>query len=503
LLFETGLGHLAEPIEARLAKLEQVLENRLLEVNKQLATGDNPFVQLKNQGREQRWTFQQASAKEEVNHPFFKQLKQLDMSTVVHFVNDRCQFFKAFDHLLGRFQKTIAKDHVLVAALTAWGSNMGLGRMSGISDISYQELVTTSQNFLRSETLKEANDLISNAIKALPIFEYFSLDNQLHSSSDGQKFETSLHTIRSRYSPKYFGLKKGIVDYSTHVNYIPVNASIITANEHESHFVLDALLNNSSQVKPDLHSTDSHGSNEVNFALLDIFGYQFAPRYKDVHQQLSSNLYSFKHPSHYGDLSLKPVRKLSKDLIIDEWENLQRIFLSLALKSTSQHIIVGKLSRTVRSNKTQRALWEYDNIFKSLYLLDFVDSQTLRRNVGIVLNRGESYHRLRKAISFANYGKLRFPTEEEQQLWADCGRLLCNCIIFYNASILSTCLQSLQSSGQQDAIQELIKISPIAWTHVNFYGRYTFSRTPQLVNLHDMADVIQQNLLKQLAQIEH
>ncbi len=211
LLFETGLGHLAEPIEDQLAKLEQLLETRLLEVNKRLETGDNPFVQLKHQGQEQRWTFQQASAKEEVNHPFFKQLKQLDMSTVMHFVNDHCQFFKAFDHLLGRFQKTIAKDHALVAALTAWGSNMGLGRMSGISDISYQELVTTSQNFLRSETLKEANDLISNAIKALPIFEYFSLDNQLHSSSDGQKFETRLHTIRSRYSPKYFGLKKALL----------------------------------------------------------------------------------------------------------------------------------------------------------------------------------------------------------------------------------------------------------------------------------------------------
>ncbi|MBZ9607974.1 transposase [Clostridium estertheticum] len=29
----------------------------------------------------------------------------------------------------------------------------------------------------------------------------------MHSSSDGQKFETNINTINSRHSPKYFGLK--------------------------------------------------------------------------------------------------------------------------------------------------------------------------------------------------------------------------------------------------------------------------------------------------------
>ena len=36
----------------------------------------------------------------------------------------------------------------------------------------------------------------------------------LHSSSDGQRFETRTPTINARYSPKYFGLKKGIVAYT-------------------------------------------------------------------------------------------------------------------------------------------------------------------------------------------------------------------------------------------------------------------------------------------------
>jgi len=53
------------------------------------------------------------------------------------------------------------------------------------------------------------------------------------------------------------------------------------------------------------------------------------------------------------------------------------------------------------------------------------------------VNRGESYHQLRRTISYANYGKLRFGTEYEQHLWSECSRLIANCIIFYNATLLS------------------------------------------------------------------
>ena len=81
-------------------------------------------------------------------------------------------------------------------------------------DISYPALATTSENFLRLETLKSANDRVSNAVAALPIFRHYDIGDVLHSSSDGQKFETRTPTINARHSPKYFGLKKGVVAYT-------------------------------------------------------------------------------------------------------------------------------------------------------------------------------------------------------------------------------------------------------------------------------------------------
>jgi TnpA family transposase len=96
---------------------------------------------------------------------------------------------------------------------------------------------------------------------------------------------------------------------------------------------------------------------------------QFKPKtfagfnsYKDIVGKITSSLYGFKHPKHYKGGLLKPVRKINKKLIIEEWENIQRIMVSLALKTTTQSIIVGKLSAYARKNKTRQALWEYDNI---------------------------------------------------------------------------------------------------------------------------------------------
>jgi len=44
---------------------------------------------------------------------------------------------------------------------------------------------------------------------------------------------------------------------------------------------------------------------------------------------------------------------------------------------------------------------------------------------------------LRRAVSYANYGTLRFKTESEQLIWSECSRLITNCIIYYNVTLLS------------------------------------------------------------------
>ncbi len=455
LIAASDLPLLQQPIRQQLAELRELLESRLVTVNARIVEGKNEYVAVKSRGKQTRWTLSYPKTKVPVNHPFFDVLPLLDIHALMHMVDQQTDFMAAFDHILHRYAARSTDKHTLVAVLVAWGTNLGLGRMGTISDLDFTALSQTSGSFIRLETLQNANDIVVNSLAQLPVFPLYHIDDVLHSSSDGQKYETRLHTFNARHSPKYFGLQKGVVSYTLVANHVPLNARIIGANEHESHYVFDILYNNTTDVQPTIHSTDTHGTNQVNFALLHFFGYQFAPRYKDLFDKVNTSLYGFQHPSQYEGLLLKPIRKIREPLIVDEWENVQRIILSLALKTTTQYVIVSKLSSYARRNRTKRALWEYDNIIRSIYLLNFIDLLTLRRSVQRALNRGESYHQLRRAVSFANFGKLRFKSEHDQQIWNECSRLITNCIIYYNISLLSKLLEVKQQQGNLDVAQRL------------------------------------------------
>jgi TnpA family transposase len=309
----------------------------------------------------------------------------------------------------------------------------------------------------------------------LPIFRHFDIDEAVHSSSDGQKFEAAIPTINARHSSKYFGLNKGVVSYTLLANHVPLNARIIGANEHESHFVFDILFNNATDILPAVHSTDTHGTNHVNFALLHQFGYRFAPRYRNVQRQVKAGLLGFRHPTHCDkNWPIRPNRRVREGLILSEEANIERILLSLALKSTTQSVIVGKLSAYRRKNRTKRALWELDSIIRTLYLLDYIDSPVLRRNVQKALNRGEAYHQLRRAIAYAHGGRFRVRSQHEQEVWNECARLVGNAVVYYNALILSEALTELEFRGDLAPAEVLKRVSPVAWQHINFYGRYQF-----------------------------
>ena len=492
ILEELGYPRLKKPIEETILQLEEELENKIVNVNKRIREGQNNHVKITGKGDNIKWSLPYKKPEDTENHSFYSHLPQIGIGDVLRFVNEQCGFFEAFTHILGRYIKSEADNHNIIAGVVALATNTGLVTMGEISDISYQALYTTSKNFIRLETLRNANDMISNTIAQNPFFRHYDIEEGvIHSSSDGQKFETQIKTINARHSPKYFGLKEGVTSYTLVANHVPINAKIIGANEHESHYVFDILYNNTSEIKSDLHSTDSHGKNNANFMTLYFFDYIFAPRYKDLSGK-ADKICGFKAPSQYKNCLIKPARKAKKQLVIDEADNILRIMASLAMKTSTQSVIIRKLSSYTKQNKTKKAIWEMNDIINSDYILNYIDDLLLRQGVQRALNRGESYHKLRKAVSHAYSGKFRVKTELEQQIWNECARLVSNCIIFYNIWILSKLHDQLIAEGKYKEAEIIEKISPVAWRHVNLRGNFKFKHSQYI----DLEKIINELLKK-------
>ena len=98
---------------------------------------------------------------------------------------------------------------------------------------------------------------------------------------------------------------------------------------------------------------------------------------------------------------------------------IKSYFLYFAIsmkKRLNQSAIVRKISSNKKTSKIKKALWEFNEIIASIYKLIYIDNLNLRKAVQKALNRGESYHKLKKAVSFAYSGKFRVKTEMEQTL---------------------------------------------------------------------------------------
>lgn len=485
-LQEIGAPLLLAPIEDTLRAFREALETRFAQVNQRITDSANKHIKVTGRAEKRRWKLIYPIAEEPVGASFYSQVPGTGIADLLRFVAGATGFLGAFTHVLDRYVKHAPDTREILACVVALGTNMGLWKMAEVSGLSFSSLQGTARNYLRLETLRAANDAITNAIATLPAFHLYDIRDEMHSSSDGQRIETQIDTINARYSPKYFGLQKGVSAYTLVANHVPISARIIGTHEHESHYVFDLLYNNTSDIKPERHSTDTHGTNQVNFWILRTFEYGFAPRYRDLHKKMQT-LVAFENPSHYADMLIKPARKVYDELIVKEWPNIQRIMASLAQKDVTQATIVRKLSSYARQNQTKKALWELDNICRTLYILDFIDDVDLRQSVQKALNRGEAYHRFRKAVAYVNGGKFRVHTEAEQQIWNECSRLIANAIIFYNTALLSKVYIQKVAAGDQEAIAILRGISPVAWQHINLFGTFEFDETTDMVDIDALA----------------
>jgi TnpA family transposase len=472
-------------IDQRLVDLKKRLNKRYREVNQNIRNGRNPHLRFTNRSGELGWRLPYKKQEDAANNVFYEQLPQVGIINVLRYVQEQTGFLDKFVHIQPRSVKGHRDDANILASTLAYGQRIGLANMAEISDIRFHRLRTTAKNYFRLENTRKANAAIVNRTSALPIFEFYNLKaGALHASADGQKLEAQRATFRARYSKKYFGLGKGLVNYSMVVNHVPANARLIGANEHESHYAFDIVFNNTSEVDPDTISVDMAGTNQVNFVLLETFGRSWAPRYTQINRK-ATRLVGFSGSGKHrrDDDVIQPSRTVSESLILSEANNIQRIFASMALKTNTQSTIVRKLSSHARRNRTKKALWELDDIYMSLYVLNYIDSLTLRSNVQRALNRGEAYHQLQRTIGQPGGGKFRGTTEHEIAIESDCSRLIANAIIYYNADMLSRLLRRLEAEGKTEEAETVKRLSPVAWRHINLFGRHEFNSDETLPDL--------------------
>jgi TnpA family transposase len=106
-----------------------------------------------------------------------------------------------------------------------------------------------------------------------------------------------------------------------------------------------------------------------------------------------------------------------------------------------------KLQAFRQQNALTQALQEYGRLIRTLHILRWYDDETGRRWINRQLNKGESVHSLRSAITIANRGQLRRKQEEALTNQAGCLNLVTNAVILWNTVYMTAAIEQLKKEG--------------------------------------------------------
>jgi TnpA family transposase len=110
-----------------------------------------------------------------------------------------------------------------------------------------------------------------------------------------------------------------------------------------------------------------------------------------------------------------------------------------------------------------------------LHVLTTIDDEEKRRATLAQLNRGEGRHSLARVVFHGKRGELgqRYREGQEDQLGAL--GLVLNVIVLWNTIYIDAALAQLREEGFLVLDEDVARLSPLGFGHINMLGRYSFA----------------------------
>ena len=405
-------------------------------------------------------------------------MPRVDLPDVMLEIAARTGFADAFTHASERHARVEAFPLSLCGALIARACNIGFEPVIRADQpaLSRTRLSWVCQNFFRPETIAAANARIVAAQNALPIAHVWGSGEV--ASADGIRFVAPGNAIHAGPNPRYFGAGRGITYYNlVSDQFTGLNAVVVPGTLRDSLLLLGLLLDQETDLEPVEIMTDTAAYADTVFGLFWLLGYQFSPRLADIGD---ARFWRIDRNADYGPLDGLARNRINVELIKRNWDDLLRLAGSLKLGRIHAGAIMRVLQVKDRPTTLARALAELGRVIKTLHMLGYLDSEDKRRRILTQLNRQEFRHRLARRVCHGDRGEIRKAHRQEQEEQLGALGLALNAIALWNSLYIQAALDQLTREGWDISPADIARVSPLAFKHINFLGRYAFD-LPQAV----------------------
>ncbi|MGE7307798.1 Tn3 family transposase [Priestia megaterium] len=379
-------------------------------------------------------------------------------------------FHEQFTHASNNRKPDKEETIIIMAALLGMGMNIGLSKMAEATPgLTYKQLANVSQWRMYEDAMNKAQAVLVNFHHKLQLSSYWG--DGTTSSSDGMRMQLGVSSLHADANPHY-GTGKGATIYRfTSDQFSSYYTKIIHTNSRDAIHVLDGLLHHETDLNIEEHYTDTAGYTDQIFGLTHLLGFKFAPRIRDLSD---SKLFTIDKASEYPKLEAILRGQINTKIIKENYEDVLRLAHSIREGTVSASLIMGKLGSYSRQNSLATALREMGRIEKTIFILNYISDESLRRKIQRGLNKGEAMNGLARAIFFGKQGELRERTIQHQLQRASALNIIINAISIWNTLHLTKAVEYQKRTGSfnEDLLHHM---SPLGWEHINLLGEYHFN----------------------------
>lgn len=389
-------------------------------------------------------------------------------------------FHEQFTHASNNRKPDKEETIIIMATLLGMGMNIGLSKMAEATPgLTYKQLANVSQWRMYEDAMHKAQAVLVNFHHKLQLSSYWG--DGTTSSSDGMRMQLGVSSLHADANPHY-GTGKGATIYRfTSDQFSSYYTKIIHTNSRDAIHVLDGLLHHETDLNIEEHYTDTAGYTDQIFGLTHLLGFKFAPRIRDLSD---SKLFTIDKASEYPKLEAILRGQINTKVIEENYEDVLRLAHSIREGTVSASLIMGKLGSYSRQNSLATALREMGRIEKTIFILNYISDESLRRKIQRGLNKGEAMNGLARAIFFGKQGELRERTMQHQLQRASALNIIINAISIWNTLHLTKAVEYQKQTGgfNEDLLHHM---SPLGWEHINLLGEYHF-KSEKVISLDSL-----------------
>lgn len=285
--------------------------------------------------------------------------------------------------------------------------------------------------------------------------------------ADGTQIELRENNLLGERHIRYGGYG-GIAYHHISATYIALFSKFIACGVWEAVYILDALLENQSDLQPDIVHADTQGQSEPVFGLAHLLGIKLHPRMRNWNDVI---FYRPEKGVVYRHIDALFTKSIDWSLIETHWQDMMQVILSIQAGKILPSTLLRKLGSHSRQNKLNRTFRELGRVVRTLFLLRYISEAEFRQSIRAETTKVESYNDFLDWIAFGGpILKSGDPVEQAKQVkYMD---LVANTIMLHNVSDLTDVLTGMAAEGWSLTKELVGRLSPYTRDHLRRFGRF-------------------------------